>query len=97
MARMVTLQWVDFLLMAFNSNPDKSFTQNKISLVPVKNIGIILKDSRHFVISTKHPYGKQAFQAMELGLKKLREEKRIVKAYTQSGFFVYRSSLNILN
>lgn len=97
MARMVNIQWVDFLLMAFNSTPDKSFTRDKINLVPVKDIGIILKDSRHFVVSTKHPFGKQAFQALEIGLKKLREEKRIVRAYTESGFFVDRSSLNILN
>ncbi len=97
MARMVNLQWVDFLLMPFNSTPDQSFTMGKINLVPIKNIAIVLKDSRHFVISNKHPFGKQAFQAIELGLQKLRAKQQIVKAYQQAGFFVDRTSLNIIN
>ena len=53
MARMVDIQWIDFMLMPFNSTPDQSFTLEKIALVPVKGIGVELKDSRHFVISKK--------------------------------------------
>ncbi|PAJ72282.1 hypothetical protein CJF42_22075 [Pseudoalteromonas sp. NBT06-2] len=97
MARMVHLQWIDFLLMPFNSTPDQSFSIDKITLIPVKNIGIELRDSRHFVISTQHPYGKKAFQAIEIGLKKLRHNNSIVKAYTEAGFFIDRSSLKIIN
>jgi len=97
MARMVNLQWIDFLLMAFNSTPDQSFSMDKITLVPVKNIGIVLRDSRHFVISVKHPYGQQAFKAINIGLKKLRATKCIVRAYTESGFFINRENIKIIN
>jgi len=50
MVRMVNLQWVDFMLMPFNSTPDHSFTLDKIHLVPTPNMAIVLKDSRHFVL-----------------------------------------------
>jgi len=96
-ARMVHLGWIDFLLMAFNSTEDKSFIMDKIHLVPVKNIAIELKDSRHYVISSKHIYGKEAFLAMNIGLKKLRKNKVIVQAYTQAGFFINTNKIKILN
>ncbi len=97
MARMVNMQWIDFLLMPFHSSPDQSFTMNKINLVPVKGVGIELYDSRHFVISKNHPKGAEAIKAMNIGLKKLRKAKAIHKAYTQSGFFIDRNSITILN
>ncbi len=96
-ARMVNLGWIDFILMAFNSTPDQSFIMDKIHLVPVKGIGIELKDSRHFVISSKHPHGKDALRAINRGLKKLRKEKRIAQAYSQAGFFINQDNIKILN
>lgn len=97
MARMVNLQWVDFMLMPFNSTPDQSFTLDKIHLVPVQNVAIVLKDSRHFVISKVHPQGEAAFIAINKGLKILRKQGTITKAYTEAGFFVDRSKYKILN
>lgn len=97
MARMVDLKWVDFMLMPFNSTPDRSFTLGKITLVPVKNIGIELKDSRHFVISKKHPLGIEAIKAMNKGLAILRSKKAITTAYQQAKFFIDRQQMKILN
>jgi hypothetical protein len=96
-ARMVNLGWIDFLLMAFNSTPDQSFSMDKIHLVPVKNIGIELKDSRHFVISAKHPLGKTALLAINIGLNKLRNKNKIKQAFTQAGFFIDPKKTKILN
>jgi len=96
-ARMVNLQWIDFLLMPFHSTADQSFTMEKIHLVPVKNIGIALNDSRHFVISSKHPSGKEAITAINIGLKKLRNGKQIVKAYTEAGFFIDHKKVKVIN
>jgi len=96
-ARMVDLGWVDFILMAFNSTADQSFKMDKIDLVPVKNIGIELKGSRHFVISSKHPYGEKAILSINIGIKELRKKNKIVKAYTQAGFFIDSSKITILN
>ena len=96
-ARMVNLTWIDFILMPFNSTVDQSFVMEKIHLVPVKNVAIQLNDSRHFVISTKHPYGKKALIAINLGLKALRKDKRIIRAYTEAGFFINTKKIKILN
>jgi len=97
MARMVDIGWVDFMLMPFNSTKDQSFSMEKITLVPVKNVAIMLNDSRHFVISKKHPQGKEAFKAIEIGLAKLRQQGAIKKAYQQAGFFVDLTNIKILN
>jgi len=97
MTRMVNLQWVDFMLMPFNSTPDQSFTMEKIHLIPVQNVAIVLKDSRHFVISKIHPQGEAAFIAINKGIKILREHGAINKAYTEAGFFIDRNQYKILN
>jgi hypothetical protein len=97
MVRMVDIEWIDFILMPFNSTPDQSFIMNKVHLVPVNNIGVVLKDSRHFVISRIHPKGQEAFIAINKGLKILRSRGAIVKAYQQAGFFVDRNKVMIIN
>jgi len=97
MVRMVNIQWVDFILMPFNSTPDRSFTMNKVHLIPVKNIGVVLKDSRHFVISKSHPKGHEAYLAINKGLKILRQRGAIVKAYQQAGFFIDSNIVKIIN
>ena len=81
----------------WQTTPDQSFVMNKVHLVPVKNIGVVLKDSRHFVISKKHPEGKEAYIAINKGLKILRQHGAIVKAYQQAGFFVDRNKVKIIN
>lgn len=97
MARMVNLGWVDFMLMPFHSTADKSYSLDKIHLIPVPGVAIMLDDSRHYVISKKHPLGEKAFRAIRLGLIKLREEHKISKAYRQAGFFIDPNEYKILN
>ncbi len=97
MVRMVDIQWIDFILMPFNSTPEQDFTMDKVHLVPVKNIGVVLKDSRHFVISKAHPKGQEAYLAINKGLKILRKQGAIVKAYQQAGFFVDTDIVKIIN
>ena len=97
MARLVNLQWVDFLLMPFHSTEDQSYTMGEITLIPVKGIGIELYDSRHFVISKQHPKGNEAIKAINIGLKKLRAQGAITKAYTQAGFFIDKDEITIIN
>ena len=97
MARMVDLMWIDLIFMPFHASEDKRFTIDKITLMPVKDVAIVLNDSRHFVISTKHPLGAVAYKAMNDGLKKLREKKLITKAYKEAGFFIDRDKITILN
>lgn len=88
MARMVHLGWVDFMLMPFNSTPDQSFTLGKIHLVPLPGIAVQLNDSRHYVISRKHKYGRVAYNALQKGLIQLRGSGTIERAYREAGFFI---------
>ena len=97
MARMVNMQWIDFMLMPFHNSEDQSFEMDRIHLVPVPNVAVILQDSRHFVISKHHKYGAKAFAAIQIGLKQLRERGTVSKAYRQAGFFVDHNEYNILN
>jgi len=97
MARMVDLQWIDFLLMPFHSSSDRSYTMQNIHLVPVEGVAIVLNDSRHFVVSKQHKHGQEAIKALNKGLKILRKNKSIEKAYTEAGFFINDPNIKILN
>lgn len=96
-ARMVSVQWVDFFLMPFTSNKQDTYTLGTFTLKHVPNVAVLLDDSRHFVISKKHPYGKQAFEAINRGLAQMRALGIIRKAYQQAGFLIDEKHFNILN
>ena len=97
MASMVSAQQVDLFLMPFHSSDDGSFHLRDIHLKPVKNIAIELHDSRHFIISKKHPLGYKAYRAINIGLQQLRKQKTITRAYKEAGFFIDKSQFKVLN
>lgn len=96
-ARMVHMQWVDFMLMPLFNTPDGNYQLEKIHLKMVPKLAILLNDSRHFVISRNHPQGKAAFSALNSGLKQLRSTGKIELIYTRAGFLVNHAHYNILN
>lgn len=77
---------VDFVLAPFQPTEDLSFQTSRVKLVPIPNLKVALRGSRHFVVSNKHPHGKQAFQALQAGLKQMRKSGILRRAYQQSGF-----------
>ncbi|MCA1930999.1 hypothetical protein [Rheinheimera sp.] len=96
-ARMVYMQWVDFMLMPFYPSKDGSFALEQIRLQLVPGIAVLLDDSRHFVISKQHPQGKSAYAALNKGLALLEQQGRIEQLYTQAGFFIDLKKYRILN
>lgn len=56
-------------------------------LYSIPGVKVCFSESRHFMVSQKHPLGEQAFAALQKGLKILREQKTITRAYTESGVF----------
>ncbi|WP_337842542.1 hypothetical protein [Rheinheimera sp.] len=96
-ARMVHLQWADFMLMPFFPNENQSFILEKIELKAVPGIAVLLNDSRHFVISRKHPEGAAAFAALNLGLQQMKRQGTINRLYRQAGFLVDKKQVHILN
>ncbi|WP_404341030.1 hypothetical protein [Pseudoalteromonas mariniglutinosa] len=84
--RMVSMQWVDFMMMPLMPKVNNHYILEDISLLAVPNVLLLLNDSRHFVISKKHPQGLAAFTAIQKGLKILRSRGAIEKAYREAGF-----------
>jgi hypothetical protein len=96
-ARMVHMQWVDFMLMPFYPSTDGSFVLEQIKLQLVPGVAVLLDDSRHFVISKQHPQGKQAYIALNKGLSLLEQQGRIEQLYSQAGFFIDQKKYKVLN
>lgn len=86
MAKLVSLQWVDVMLAPFTIKQPFSYQATDYKIIAVENVKVALNDSRHFAVSKKHPLGKETFIALQKGLKILRQEKAITKAYQDSGF-----------
>ncbi|MDN4500964.1 hypothetical protein QX776_00970 [Alteromonadaceae bacterium BrNp21-10] len=85
--QMIKHQFADFMLAPFLDRPDLSYHLKEFTLVPVPGIAVELDDSRHFVVSKKHPLGKQAITALNKGITILRSQGLIHKAYSDSGLF----------
>lgn len=79
--RMVSMQWVDFMLMPLMPAMKNQYKLADITLKAVPNMVMLLDDSRHFVISKLHPDGSNAFIALQKGLKILRTQGAIETAY----------------
>lgn len=86
MAKMVSRGWVDGMLAPFKKQKNFSYIGPDYKVVAIPNIKVALEDSRHFVVSKNHPLGKETFEALQRGLKILRQRGLIEKAYRQAGF-----------
>jgi len=95
--RMVHLKWADFMLMPFMPARGNVYKLENIELKAVPGIAVILDDSRHFVISKKHPDGLLAYKALQVGLNKLRKQGLIMQAYKEAGFIPEKGSVKVLN
>ncbi|MDP2634331.1 MULTISPECIES: hypothetical protein [unclassified Pseudoalteromonas] len=95
--RMVSMQWVDFMLMPLMPEMNNEYVLEGIKLSAVPNMLVLLDDSRHFVVSKLHPDGLRAFKALQKGLKILREKGAIEKAYRQAGFIPQLNDQVIIN
>ncbi len=96
-ARMVHMRWVDFMLMPFFHDEHGIYQLEQLRLKVVPGVAILLNDSRHFVISKSHPDGRFANEALNKGLRILRENGRIEQLYKQAGFMLPENSVQILN
>ena len=86
MAKMVSSGWVDAMLAPFKPTMPFEYTGKNYKIRAIDNFKVALQDSRHFVISKKHPLGKKTFKAIQEGLKQLRQSGYIERAYKECGF-----------
>ncbi|MEJ6005934.1 hypothetical protein WG899_10280 [Paucibacter sp. AS339] len=87
MPKMLAAGRADFLLAPFQASPDLSLQVGQVKLIPIPGIKIAMQGTRHYLISRNHPEGAQLKARLDAGLQVLRQQGRIRKAYTQSGFF----------
>ena len=86
MAKMVSSGWVDAMLAPFKPTMPFEYTGKNYKIRAIDNFKVALQDSRHFVVSKKHPLGKKTFKAIQKGLKQLRQSGYIERAYKECGF-----------
>lgn len=86
-ARMVSKAWVDVMLAPFLPQLPFRISTDNYQLVAIPGIKVALYDSRHVAVARNHPDGERVFAALQAGLTQLRAEGRIIKAYTDAGFF----------
>ncbi len=86
-AKMVEQNLADVMLIPFSNDEELSYTFWQTQYKPIPNFFLRLPESRHFIISKKHPLGKQAYEALVKGMAILRAKGTITQAFQQSGLF----------
>ncbi|KZN45636.1 hypothetical protein [Pseudoalteromonas luteoviolacea] len=86
MARLVSNEWVDIMLIPFNNKTPFRYTGKGYKVEAVQGVKVALLDSRHFVISKKYQNSQAIFDSLQLGIKQLRANKFIEKSYQKCGF-----------
>ncbi len=87
MAMLVSKGWVDVMLAPFPRQAPFVYKQGHITLVAVHGVKVLLDDSRHFVVSKRHPLGLATYAALQRGLRLLKQQDVINRAYTECGFY----------
>lgn len=86
MLEMVETEIVDAMLVNFSVSESLLLSFEGREYVPINELKLFLPDSRHFVVSKRHPDGKQVFTALNKGLRILKQRGILRKALIQSGF-----------
>lgn len=84
---MLPKQQADFILWEFSANPDLSTVVAGVKLIPVPNVKIGIMGSRSWAVAKLSPHAEVVQKALDAGVKVLRENGTIERAYSESGFF----------
>lgn len=85
--KMIGIGRADWVPLEISASEDLSMTLHGHRLVPIPGIKFSLIDSRHFLVSRRHPDGKRVFTALQKGLAELRRQGFIRDALVATGFF----------
>ncbi|MDD4732589.1 MAG: hypothetical protein PHX58_11715 [Desulfovibrio sp.] len=86
MLRVLARGRADVTLAPFSAAPDLGLQTQELRLVPIPGIKIVLQGSRHLAVSGTHPHGPQVLRALNRGLRILKQEGVVERAYRQCGF-----------
>ena len=85
--KMLKAKHGDFILAEFSPEPDLSIITAGVKLIPVPNVKVTFKDSRHIFVNKDKDNSAIIFSALQSGIKILRQQGRIKKAYQDLGFY----------
>ena len=83
--KMIEAGRADFTLQDFSSSPELSSEEHGVRLYPVPGVKISLVGTRHFLINKDSPHGPAVFEALQKGLKILKQRGEIDRALLESG------------
>ena len=84
---MIQKQQADFTLAEFSASPDMGTMSGGIKFVPVPNCKVAIMGSRSWIVSKASPQADMILSALASGVKILRNNGTIERAYQESGFF----------
>ncbi len=85
--RMLCLGRADITLAPFPSGADLKIQVGQYQLMPIQQVRVELKGSRHFPVSRVAPQAGRLKRSLEKGLVILQKQGRIAKAYQDAGFY----------
>lgn len=85
MVRVVDAKLIDVMISEFSQEPDLALQWKKHTLVPIPNLKLLFRDSRHYAFSQRHKQSKRIHRALNRGLLKLKKQGRLKKAYQAIG------------
>ncbi|SKA91520.1 ABC-type amino acid transport substrate-binding protein [Paucidesulfovibrio gracilis DSM 16080] len=87
MLRVLDRGRADVTLAPFPATTDLSLTIGELRLVPIPGIKTTLPGSRHLPVSAVHERGQEALHALNRGIRLLRDQGTLERAYQESGFY----------
>ena len=83
--KMIEAGRADFTLQDFSSSPELAIEEHGVRLYPIPGVKISLVGTRHFFINKDLPHGRAVFDALQKGLRILKQRGEIDRALTESG------------
>ena len=84
---LIQKQQADFTLAEFSPSPDMGTVSGGVKFVPVPNCKVAIMGSRSWIVSKASPQAEKIFNALARGVRFLRDNGTIERAYQESGFF----------
>lgn len=77
----------DYTLAPFANTPELAMETQGVRLLPIPGLKTSLSGSRHIAVSMLHPLGHKTLKALDRGLRILRKNGVIERAYQECGFY----------
>ena len=88
MFQMVGTRRADYMLTTFSTQKDLHQNHFGYHLVPIVGIKFVFNETLNFLVSKRHPQGREVIDAIDKGLAQLKRSGVVYNAYKTVGFYV---------